>query len=101
MLARGEFDVAQDLAYVDGITEVTANIFAEALHGKIFIQTGERANNFRLTGGSGEQRLKPRNTLNDFTLTRPFERSAGVLKASGSTLESAAAGLRHSRAPEH
>ena len=57
MLARGEFDVAQDLAYVDGITEVTANIFAEALHGKIFIQMRERANNFRLTGGRRENRV--------------------------------------------
>src|SRR6185437_9348328 len=38
VLAGGEFDVAQDLLDVDGIPEIPANIFAEALHGKIFIQ---------------------------------------------------------------
>ena len=46
MLAGGEFDVAQDLPDVDRITEIAANIFAEALHGKIFIQMTRRANLF-------------------------------------------------------
>ena len=47
MILRRDFDVAQDLLDVNGIAEIPANIFAEALHGKIFIQMPGRANNFK------------------------------------------------------
>ena len=49
MLTGRKFDVAQDLLDVDGVAEIATDIFAEALHGKIFIQMPERANIFRLT----------------------------------------------------
>ena len=48
MLLRGDFDIAERLLDVDGIAEIPANIFAEALHGKIFIQMRERATRFMI-----------------------------------------------------
>jgi len=54
VLFRRDFEVAQDLLDVDGIAEIPANIFAEALHGKIFIQMAQRANNFRKEIEQGE-----------------------------------------------
>ena len=54
----GEFEVAQDLLDVDGIAEILADIFAEALHGKIFIQMGERANLFSRARGHGKTGIR-------------------------------------------